>query len=130
MSSSLVESFREYIISRMNCYKMTKANLPVRAELANACEYLEELIENDGWISVDDDLPNHNDFCKVITIYDDLLDCQFFNYTDDGERIIGFSWVNELDIDKNGKFTYSDVENSYGINDVKYFIVLPQPPKE
>lgn len=66
MSSSLVESFREYIISRMNCYKMTKANLPVRAELANACEYLEELIENDGWISVDDDLPTNGSVCFVL----------------------------------------------------------------
>lgn len=32
----------------------------------------------DKWVSVKDGLPNHNDFCKVITIYDDLLDCQFF----------------------------------------------------
>lgn len=52
MSSNIVESFREYVIGRMNCYKMTKANLPVRAELANVCEHLKELIENNGWISV------------------------------------------------------------------------------
>lgn len=37
---------------------MTKTNLPVRAELANACEHLEKLVKSDGWIRVEDDLPD------------------------------------------------------------------------
>lgn len=66
MNSNIVETFREYINSRLNCYKMTKANLPVRAELVNACEYLEKFVGGNGWISVSDDNPTTNDYVFVL----------------------------------------------------------------
>lgn len=125
MNSNIVESFREYIISRINCYKMTKANLPVRAELANACEHLKELIKNNDWISVDVSLPHPIDL---------NIDCRNHRnrlqvyYTDVyGVEMVDYAWfVYNSEIEDVG----FELCTTGGIVQPTHWQPLPNPPKE
>lgn len=59
MNDKLVK-INEKILSKINAYSMTKANMPVRAELADIHSMIKEAIisHNNGWISIKDELPD------------------------------------------------------------------------
>ena len=142
MSSSIVESFREYIISRINCYKMTKANLPVRAELANACEHLEELIENNGWISVDDELPSpeqeinylDNSFepknFYLVQLKNGFIDTVYYATICDDCEYSDIFISCTVNVKENRYCVQERGFDTYDINEVKFWQPLPKPPKE
>lgn len=142
MGSNIAEAFREYIISRLDCYKMTKANLPVRAELVNACEHLEELIENNGWISVDDGLPTPE---QEINYLDDNFEPNKFYLVQLKSGIIDTVYYATIcdDCEYNDIFISCTVSakgnryyvqergfDTYAIDEVKYWQYLPKPPQE
>lgn len=49
---------KQYIMKTLSHYSLTKANLAVRAELANVGLLIDELNKHNGWISVNDRLPD------------------------------------------------------------------------
>lgn len=98
---------------KINAYSMTKANMPVRAELADIHSMIKEAIisHNSGWISVDDELPKQNGFYLVC--YDREFNDGFYlkkiDVVDFCKPINRFSFYHDF---------------------ITHWQYLPQPPKE
>lgn len=118
MNDKLVK-INEKILSKINAYSITKANMPVRAELADIHSMIKEAIisHNNGWISVKDELPVDMGFVLLLEADGDIIIGQYYfeqsPFLADTEyyQSINYQWLADLD-------------------EITHWQPLPQPPKE
>lgn len=123
---SVIGIIKQHIQETISSYKMTKANLPVRAELANVGLLIDKLNKNNGWISTDcDSLKEYANKCILIYTKSGCIKKAMYSvddspFTDDNGKEYAYShWFS----DEFGDFMWE-------FDEVDFWQPLPKPPKE